>query len=61
VINAGLVISLVRMLVGGAGSGRAGNQKALLQTGLTRCLIEMGLASNAPAVLKAQVRLCLFS
>ncbi|GAA5849938.1 hypothetical protein JCM8547_000958 [Rhodosporidiobolus lusitaniae] len=54
VINAGLVISLVRMLVGGAGSGRSGNQKALLQTGLTRCLIELALASNAPAVLKSQ-------
>ncbi|GAA6001670.1 hypothetical protein JCM10207_002257 [Rhodosporidiobolus poonsookiae] len=54
VINAGLVISLVRMLVGGAGSGRAANQKALLQTGLTRCLIELALASNAPAVLKSQ-------
>ncbi|GAA5899956.1 hypothetical protein JCM6882_007011 [Rhodosporidiobolus microsporus] len=54
VINAGLVISLVRMLVGGAGSGRMANQKALLQTGLTRCLIELALASNAPAVLKSQ-------
>ncbi|GAA5832882.1 hypothetical protein JCM11251_000516 [Rhodosporidiobolus azoricus] len=54
VINAGLVISLVRMLVGGAGSGRLANQKALLQTGLTRCLMELALASNAPAVLKSQ-------
>lgn len=55
VINAGLVISLVRMLVGGAGTGRAGNQKALLMSGLTRCLAELALASNAPAVLKSQV------
>lgn len=54
VINAGLVISLVRMLVGGAGTGRAGNQKALLTSGLTRCLTELALASNAPAVLKSQ-------
>ncbi|BGP36921.1 Vesicle-mediated ER to Golgi transport protein [Rhodotorula kratochvilovae] len=55
VINAGLVISLVRMLVGGAGgSGRSQNQDALLRTGLTRCLIELALASNAPAVLKSQ-------
>ncbi|GAA5926865.1 hypothetical protein JCM3775_007063 [Rhodotorula graminis] len=55
VINAGLVISLVRMLVGGAGgSGRSQNQDALLKTGLTRCLIELALASNAPAVLKSQ-------
>ena len=55
VINAGLVISLIRMLVGGAGSGRSGNQKALLSSGLTRCLTELALASNAPAVLKSQV------
>ncbi|GJN91820.1 hypothetical protein Rhopal_004843-T1 [Rhodotorula paludigena] len=55
VINAGLVISIVRMLVGGAGgSGRRQTQDALLKTGLTRCLIELSLASNAPAVLKAQ-------
>ncbi|KAM0793553.1 hypothetical protein ACM66B_000990 [Microbotryomycetes sp. NB124-2] len=54
VINAGLVLSLVRMLVGGAGSGRAGNQKALLSSGITRCLAELALASNAPAVLKSQ-------
>ncbi|KAL8283699.1 hypothetical protein RQP46_005494 [Phenoliferia psychrophenolica] len=54
VINAGLVISLIRMLVGGAGSGRSGNQKALLTSGLTRCLSELALASNAPAVLKSQ-------
>ena len=54
VINAGLVISLVRMLVGGAGNGRAGNQTALLASGLTRCLAELALASNAPAVLKSQ-------
>lgn len=53
-INATLVISLVRMLVGGAGAGRAANQKALLATGLSRCLAEMALASNAPAVLKSQ-------
>jgi len=45
------------MLVGGAGgSGRSQNQDALLKTGLTRCLIELALASNAPAVLKSQVR-----
>ncbi|KAK4055135.1 Vesicle-mediated ER to Golgi transport protein [Microbotryomycetes sp. JL201] len=54
VINAGLVLSLVRMLVGGAGSGRAGNQKALLASGITRCLAELALASNAPAVLKSR-------
>ncbi|GAA5977386.1 hypothetical protein JCM5350_002448 [Sporobolomyces pararoseus] len=53
-INAGLVISLVRMLVGGAGSGKMANQKALLASGVTRCLIELGLASNSPVVVKAQ-------
>lgn len=54
-INAGLVISLVRMLVGGAGSGKMANQKALLVSGVSRCLIELGLASNAPVVVKSQV------
>lgn len=54
VINAGLVISIIRMLVSGAGSGRAANQKALLNSGVTRCLLELALASNAPAVVKSQ-------
>ncbi|GAA5922633.1 uncharacterized protein JCM15063_003368 [Sporobolomyces koalae] len=53
-INAGLVISIVRMLVGGAGSGKLSNQKALLASGVTRCLIELGLASNAPVMVKSQ-------
>ncbi|GAA5870219.1 hypothetical protein JCM16303_001931 [Sporobolomyces ruberrimus] len=53
-INAGLVISLVRMLVGGLGSGKMMNQKALLTSGVSRCLIELGLASNAPVVVKSQ-------
>lgn len=42
------------MLVGGAGNGRQSNQKALLGSGLTRCLTELALGSNAPAVLKSQ-------
>ncbi|SCV68561.1 BQ2448_682 [Microbotryum intermedium] len=54
VVNAGLVLSLVRMLVGGAGAGREANQKALLTSGMSRCLAEMALASNAPSVLKSQ-------
>jgi hypothetical protein len=60
-INAGLVISLIRMLVGGAGSGKMANQKALLVSGVTRCLIELGLASNAPMVVKSQVSAKSFS
>jgi len=51
--NAQLVLGLVRMLVGGAGEGRSMNAKALLQSGLTRCLLELSLASNAPTSLKA--------
>ncbi|SCZ90568.1 BZ3500_MvSof-1268-A1-R1_Chr1-3g02071 [Microbotryum saponariae] len=54
VVNAGLVLSLVRMLVGGAGAGREANQKALLTSGMSRCLAEMALASNAPSMLKSQ-------
>ncbi|GAA6035143.1 hypothetical protein JCM8097_006386 [Rhodosporidiobolus ruineniae] len=54
VINVGLVMEMVRMLVGGAGTGKSANQKALLQSGLTRCLIELALASNAPAIIKRQ-------
>lgn len=49
------------MLVGGAGTGREGNQKALLGSGLSRCLSELALASNAPAVLKSQVCLWIHS
>jgi len=51
--NAQLVLGLIRMLVGGAGEGRSMNTKALLQSGVTRCLLELSLASNAPTTLKA--------
>lgn len=44
------------MLVGGAGPGKLMNQKGLLASGVTRCLIELGLASNAPGVVKSQVK-----
>ena len=36
-INADLVLSIARCLIGGAGEGRSANQKALLSIGLTRC------------------------
>lgn len=47
--NAGLVLGVVRMLVGGPGGG---NQTAMGKDGVTRCLLELALASNAPNSLK---------
>lgn len=49
--NAGLVLGLIRMLVGGPGGV---NQSALANGGVTRCLLEIALASNAPNGLKVQ-------
>ncbi|KAK4685985.1 intracellular protein transport protein USO1, partial [Tremellales sp. Uapishka_1] len=51
IFNAGLVLGLVRMLVGGPGGN---NQSAMVSGGVTRCLLEVALASNAPSGLKAQ-------
>jgi len=39
------------MLIGGPGGG---NQSAMAASGVTRCLIEIALASNAPSGLKSQ-------
>ncbi|GHJ85164.1 hypothetical protein NliqN6_1566 [Naganishia liquefaciens] len=50
-LNAGLVLGVIRMLVGGPGGG---NQSAMVTSGVTRCLLELALSSNAPASLKAQ-------
>lgn len=50
-LNAGLVLGLIRMLVGSPGGG---NQTAMATSGVTRCLLELSLSSNAPAALKAQ-------
>ncbi|KAA1127739.1 hypothetical protein PGTUg99_000129 [Puccinia graminis f. sp. tritici] len=52
--NALLVLALARTMVSGAGAGKIANQRAILVGGLTRCLAEMGLASAAPPVLKAE-------
>ncbi|WVQ77812.1 hypothetical protein IAR50_007502 [Cryptococcus sp. DSM 104548] len=49
--NTSLVLGLVRMLVGGPGGG---NQNAMVASGVTRCLLEVSLASNAPAAIKSQ-------
>ncbi|ODO08414.1 hypothetical protein L198_00144 [Cryptococcus wingfieldii CBS 7118] len=49
--NTSLVLGLVRMLVGGPGGG---NQNAMAASGVTRCLLELSLASNAPASIKSQ-------
>lgn len=51
IYNAGLVLGLVRMLVGGPGGG---NQSAMGGGGVTRTLLELSLASNAPNALKCQ-------
>ncbi|KAJ9098126.1 hypothetical protein QFC21_004455 [Naganishia friedmannii] len=50
-LNAGLVLGVIRMLVGSLGGG---NQSAMVSSGITRCLLEIALSSNAPASLKAQ-------
>jgi len=50
-VNAGLVLGLVRMLIGGPGGG---NQSAMANGGVTRALLELSLASNAPNGLKCQ-------
>lgn len=49
--NTGLVLGLIRMLVGGPGGG---NQNAMVSSGVTRCLLELSLASNAPPSIKSQ-------
>nr|ODN85773.1 hypothetical protein L203_04651 [Cryptococcus depauperatus CBS 7841] len=54
--NTGLVLGLIRMLVGGPGGG---NQNAMVPSGVTRCLLELSLASNAPPSIKTQCLLTL--
>ncbi|OCF39785.1 hypothetical protein I317_06394 [Kwoniella heveanensis CBS 569] len=51
IYNTGLVLGLIRMLVGGPGGG---NQAAMVTGGVTRCLLELSLASNAPNGIKSQ-------
>lgn len=53
ITNTSLVLSLIRILVN-AGSGSSPNQSAMSSSGVTRCLIELSLSSNAPPLLKAQ-------
>ncbi|TIB17974.1 hypothetical protein E3P92_00861 [Wallemia ichthyophaga] len=75
VINAAIVIDIVR-IIAGLGN-RQGNlvrillffslekpphtQQAILQSGLTQCLIDLSLSSNAPITLKAQTLTALTS
>ncbi|KDN41073.1 hypothetical protein K437DRAFT_258431 [Tilletiaria anomala UBC 951] len=54
VLNARLVIGIAGLLVSGQGDGKRNNQNALLQSGMTRCLVELALASTAPVLLKSQ-------
>ncbi|WWC61902.1 uncharacterized protein I303_104488 [Kwoniella dejecticola CBS 10117] len=51
IYNTGLVLGLIRMLVGGPGGG---NQTAMVTGGVTRSLVELSLASNAPNGIKSQ-------
>ncbi|KAK8864634.1 hypothetical protein IAR55_001884 [Kwoniella newhampshirensis] len=51
IYNTGLILGLIRMLVGGPGGG---NQTAMVTGGITRCLLELALASNAPNGVKSQ-------
>ncbi|WVQ81779.1 hypothetical protein IAT38_003904 [Cryptococcus sp. DSM 104549] len=51
IYNTGLVLGLIRMLIGGPGGG---NQNAMVPGGVTRCLLELALASNAPNGIKSQ-------
>lgn len=57
--NTDLIIGLVRMLVASAGEGQVSNQRALLSSGVTRCFVELALASNAPSHLKASALITL--
>jgi len=49
--NAGVVVGIISMLISGKGDV---NQPPDLG-GMSRCLLELGLASNAPTALKAKV------
>ncbi|WWC69929.1 uncharacterized protein I206_103873 [Kwoniella pini CBS 10737] len=51
IYNTGLVLGLIRMLIGGPGGS---NQTAMVTGGVTRCLVELSLASNAPNGIKSQ-------
>ncbi|SJX64870.1 related to transport protein USO1 [Sporisorium reilianum f. sp. reilianum] len=54
VVNAKIVLDITALLIGGQGEGRRANQNALLQCGMTKCLLDLALGSTAPASLKAQ-------
>lgn len=51
IYNAGLILGLIRTLIGGPGGP---NQSAMVTSGITRTLLEVALASNAPNGLKSQ-------
>ncbi|CDR98929.1 hypothetical protein [Sporisorium scitamineum] len=54
VVNAKIVLDITALLIGGQGEGRRANQNALLQCGMTKCLLDLALGSTAPASLKTQ-------
>lgn len=49
--HAGQILSVIRILIGGPGGP---NQTAMARAGVTRALLELALASNAPNGLKSQ-------
>ncbi|KAJ1022302.1 hypothetical protein NDA13_005213 [Ustilago tritici] len=54
VVNAKIVLDIAALLIAGQAEGRRANQAALLQCGMTKCLIDLALGSTAPPSLKAQ-------
>ncbi|KAF9508661.1 hypothetical protein BS47DRAFT_1350130 [Hydnum rufescens UP504] len=50
VSNASIVLNIINIL----SKGKGASQRALEQSGITRCLIDLSLASNAPTVLKTE-------
>ncbi|KAJ1019556.1 hypothetical protein NDA18_006034 [Ustilago nuda] len=54
VVNAKIVLDIAALLIAGQAEGRRANQAALLQCGMTKCLIHLALGSTAPPSLKAQ-------
>ena len=52
-VNALVLLRIVKLLVDGQGEGHKANRLALLHAGMTECLAQLALASMAPPLLKA--------
>ncbi|KAG8735971.1 hypothetical protein FRC10_009946 [Ceratobasidium sp. 414] len=57
--NAGMLVGIISLLNGPKGKGTEPSHRALEVVGIYRCLVEIALASNAPAALKTQALLAL--